>query len=41
MSSSPHLSQALEALDNLENEQVTQQRAAAQPKTHRYELVPE
>ncbi len=41
MSSSPHLSQALEALDNLENEQVAQQRAAAQPKTHRYELVPE
>jgi lysophospholipase L1-like esterase len=35
-----HLTQALEALDNLEADLVTQQRAAAQPKAHRYELSP-
>ena len=35
----PHLSQAIEALDNVEADLVAQQRQAAQPKTHRYELL--
>jgi lysophospholipase L1-like esterase len=37
----PHLSQAVEALDNVEADLVAQQRQAAQPKAHRYELSPE
>ena len=37
----PHLPQALEALDTLEADLVAQQRQAAQPKTHRYELLAE
>jgi lysophospholipase L1-like esterase len=35
----PHLSQAMEALDNLEADLVAQQRAAAQPKARYYELL--
>lgn len=35
----PHLSQAVEALDNLEADLVAQQRQAAQPKTHQYALL--
>ena len=35
----PHLSQAMEALDNLETDLVAQQRQAAQPKPHHYELL--
>jgi lysophospholipase L1-like esterase len=35
----PHLSQAVEALDNVEADLVTQQRQAAQPKPHHYELL--
>jgi lysophospholipase L1-like esterase len=35
----PHLSQAVEALDNLEADLVAQQRQAAQPKARRYELL--
>jgi lysophospholipase L1-like esterase len=35
----PHLSQALEALDNLEADLVAQQRLMAQPKTRHYELL--
>jgi hypothetical protein len=35
----PHLPQAMEALDNLEADLVAQQRQAAQPKTHQYELL--
>jgi lysophospholipase L1-like esterase len=34
----PHLREAAEALDNLEADLVAQQRLAAQPKAHRYEL---
>jgi len=37
----PHLSQATEALDNLEADLVAQQRQAAQPKTRQYELLPQ
>jgi hypothetical protein len=36
-----HLQAAADALDALEADVVQQQRAAAQPKSHRYELVPE
>lgn len=36
----PHLNQALEGLDALEGDIVKQQRAAAKPKSHQYELVP-
>jgi lysophospholipase L1-like esterase len=35
----PHLKQALDALDTLEADVVKEQRAAAQPKPHKYELV--
>jgi len=35
----PHLSQALEVLDHLEADLVAQQRQAAQPKVHHYELL--
>jgi len=35
----PHLSQAIEALDNLEADLVAQQRQAAQPKPRHYELL--
>jgi len=37
----PHLPQAIEALDNLEADLVAQQRLLAQPKPHRYELLPQ
>jgi len=37
----PHLSQAIEALDQVEADLVTLQRQAAQPKAHRYELLPQ
>jgi lysophospholipase L1-like esterase len=37
----PHLSQAIEALDALEADLVAQQRQAAQPKQHRWELLPQ
>jgi len=36
-----HVRAATAALDALEADVVAQQRAAAQPKSHRYELVPE
>jgi len=36
-----HLQAANEALDTLEADVVAAQRAAAQAKSHRYELVPE
>lgn len=36
-----HLQAAADALDTLEADIVAQQRAAAQPKSHRYELLPE
>jgi len=36
-----HLRAAADALDTLEADVVVEQRAAAQPKSHRYELVPE
>jgi hypothetical protein len=36
-----HLQAAGEALDTLEADVVAEQRAAAQPKSHRYELAPE
>jgi len=36
-----HLQAAVDALDTLEVDVVAQQRAAAQPKSHRYDLVPE
>lgn len=36
----PHLKKALEALDDLEADIVKEQRAAAQPKPRKYELVP-
>jgi lysophospholipase L1-like esterase len=39
--SAPHLLKALEALDELETDVVKEQRAAAQPKPHRYEVIPE
>ena len=38
---SPHVSKALEALDELEAEIVRQQRAAAIPKARHFELTPE
>jgi lysophospholipase L1-like esterase len=37
----PHLLKALDALDELEADVLKQQRAAAQPKPHRYEVAPE
>ena len=37
----PHLPQAIEALDKVEADLVTQQRLLAQPKSHRYELLPQ
>jgi len=37
----PHLPQAIEALDKVEADLVTQQRLLAQPKAHRYELLPQ
>ncbi len=37
----PHLAQALAAMDELEGDLIAQQRAAAQPKPHRFELRPE
>ncbi len=37
----PRLAQAVEALDNLEADLVAQQRQAAQPKAHHYELLPQ
>jgi lysophospholipase L1-like esterase len=37
---SPHMGEALAALDALDNELLQQQRSAAVPKSHRYELVP-
>jgi lysophospholipase L1-like esterase len=37
----PHLAQAVEALNNLEADLVTQQREAAQPKARHYELLPQ
>jgi hypothetical protein len=36
-----HKQAALEALDQLENDLLEQQRAAAQPKPRRYELIPD
>lgn len=36
-----HLRAAADALDTLEADVVEQQRAAAQPKSHRFELTPE
>lgn len=36
---SPHLREALDKLDTLEDELIAQARAAAKPKAHRYELV--
>jgi lysophospholipase L1-like esterase len=36
----PHLAQAVEALNNLEADLVTQQRETAQPKARHYELLP-
>ena len=38
---SAHLSKALEALDELESDVIKEQRAAAQPRPRRYEIVPE
>ena len=37
----PHVPQAIEAMDNVEADLVAQQRLAAQPKPHRYELLPQ
>ncbi len=37
----PHLAQAVEALNNLEADLVAQQRETAQPRAHRYELLPQ
>jgi len=37
---SPNAAKAIEAMNALEQESVAQQRAAAQPKPHRYELTP-
>jgi hypothetical protein len=39
--SAPHLQQALDDLNALDGELVEEQRAAALPKTRRYELVPQ
>jgi lysophospholipase L1-like esterase len=38
---SPHVGEALAALDALDNELLQQQKSAAMPKAHRYELVPQ
>jgi hypothetical protein len=38
---SPHIQKAIDALDALEADLVGQQRAAAQPKSHRFELAPQ
>ena len=38
---SPRVSEALRALDALDNELLEQQKSAAVPKAHRYELVPQ
>jgi lysophospholipase L1-like esterase len=38
---SPHLGEALSALDALENEVIEQQKSAALPKPHHYELLPQ
>ena len=38
---SPHVGEALAALDALDNELLQQQKAAALPKAHRYEMVPQ
>ena len=38
---SPQVQKAMEALDALEADLVQRQRAAAQPKSHRYELIPQ
>ncbi len=38
---SAHVSRAMEALDELEGDLVKEQHAAAQPRAHRHELVPE
>jgi lysophospholipase L1-like esterase len=40
-SAAPHLLKALDALDEVEADLVREQRAAAQPSPHRYELTPE
>ncbi len=37
----PHVSQAIEALDQVDADLVALQREAAQPKLHRYELLPQ
>ncbi len=37
----PHLPQAIEAMDSVEADLVVQQRLLAQPKPHRYELLPQ
>lgn len=37
----PHIPQAIEALDSVEADLVAQQRLLAQPKPHRYELLPQ
>ncbi|MBI3425082.1 MAG: SGNH/GDSL hydrolase family protein [Acidobacteria bacterium] len=39
-SKSPHIAKAIDALNALEQEVIAEQRAAAQPKPHRYELLP-
>jgi len=38
---SPNIAKALAAMNALEAEVIAEQRAAAQPKPHRYELTPE
>jgi hypothetical protein len=39
--SAPHLQTALDDLNALDGELVEEQRAAALPKTHTYELIPQ
>ena len=39
-SKSPNIAKAIDAMNALEQEVVAEQRAAAQPKPHRYELAP-
>jgi lysophospholipase L1-like esterase len=39
-SKSPNIAKAIEAMNALEQEVIAEQRAAAQPKPHRYELTP-
>ncbi len=39
--SAPHLQQTLDDLNTLDGELVDPQRAAAQPKAHTYELIPQ